>query len=503
MLALVVLLSGWRLVAAYTWPDPLTDEIERMLYEQNGNDFATPGLGMPTCAAIPGDRPPFSGRSNAAEWVRTAYHDMATADVVAGTGGIDASIGFESSRAENPGLAFSESIGFFVPFQSTRASMADMIALGAILALGKCSDGGIIVPMRVGRVDATEAGPPGVPEPQQDLDSHTAAFSRQGFNTTEMIGLVACGHTLGGVHGNDFPDIAPAIDDNRQDFDGSFDVFDNSVAVQFVNNNTQNPLAFGKNATTNSDERIFHADGGNLIRQMADSNDLFLSTCASLMERMLNTVPRTVELSEPVEPRAVKPRFLRLDVNTGNDTITLAGSIRIMNDDRTSINRTVFLDFQSRDAATCLSSGLATCEYSVQAQRTSASHTWTGLYPGMPSFYEYNFETNVPASIGVSSFNIRLQDGETTITETNGGAGYPWDDTLQPQLDRSCIGIPETAGGWRNVTVAVRRQGCSHLTTRSVLIVVLIAGARRRKHHRPYSLIQLAGAPRWRARTSD
>ena len=103
--------------------------------------------------------------------------------------------------------AFAESLTFFNPFLSVRSSMADIIALGATVALGSCSNGGVLVPFRGGRVDATEAGPSGVPEPQQDLNSHISSFKNQGFNVSEMIGLVACGHTLGGVHGNDFPDI--------------------------------------------------------------------------------------------------------------------------------------------------------------------------------------------------------------------------------------------------------------------------------------------------------
>lgn len=75
--------------------------------------------------------------------------------------------------------------------------MADIIALGAVFAVAGC--GGPLIPFSAGRVDATRAGPPTVPEPQQDLASHQASFRRQGFNETEMIALVACGHTLGGV----------------------------------------------------------------------------------------------------------------------------------------------------------------------------------------------------------------------------------------------------------------------------------------------------------------
>ena len=86
----------------------------------------------------------------------------------------------------------------------------------------------------MGRVDALVAGPAGVPKPQQDLASHIASFRRQGFTQSEMIGLVACGHTFGGVRTPDFPDIVPATA-NGSELVVSFDStpkFDNAVYVQ-------------------------------------------------------------------------------------------------------------------------------------------------------------------------------------------------------------------------------------------------------------------------------
>lgn len=132
---------------------------------------------------------------------------MATADVVAGTGGVDASIIYETERPENAGAAFNETKNSFFQLPNTRSSMADLFALAAVMAVGACSNGSIVIPYSAGRVDAVEAGPSGVPQPQEDLASHTANFARQGFNATEMIALVACGHTIGGVHGSDFPEI--------------------------------------------------------------------------------------------------------------------------------------------------------------------------------------------------------------------------------------------------------------------------------------------------------
>ncbi|KAF8891205.1 hypothetical protein BD779DRAFT_1468811 [Infundibulicybe gibba] len=57
---------------------------------------------------------------------------------------------------------------------------------------------GPITPFRSGRIDAQIAEQPGVPQPQDPIESHLASFQRQGFTPLEMTTLVACGHTLGG-----------------------------------------------------------------------------------------------------------------------------------------------------------------------------------------------------------------------------------------------------------------------------------------------------------------
>jgi len=197
-------------VRAYVWPDATIDELDEMLY----NLASGPATDLRECGGpAEFDSSGKSGRTNAAEWLRTAFHDMATADVVSGTGGLDASIAFEQDREENRGKAFNDTLILFRDVHSVRASMADVIALVAQATVQVCSNGTIRVPYRAGRVDATEAGPVGVPEPHENITSHTAAFSRAGFNTTEMIGLVACGHSLGGVHHADFPDTAPDLHD--------------------------------------------------------------------------------------------------------------------------------------------------------------------------------------------------------------------------------------------------------------------------------------------------
>ena len=58
---------------------------------------------------------------------------------------------------------------------------------GAILALSTCSGFDPVIPMRVGRIDAIEAGPTGVPEAFTDVNNTLAQFARAGFNQSEAI----------------------------------------------------------------------------------------------------------------------------------------------------------------------------------------------------------------------------------------------------------------------------------------------------------------------------
>jgi catalase (peroxidase I) len=88
--------------------------------------------------------------------------------------------------------------------------VADLFALGARTALDAC--GGPEIGFRAGRVDNLTPGSFGVPSPEQDIQTHITTFSKMGFTREEMIALVACGHTIGGVHATSFPSKKPRID---------------------------------------------------------------------------------------------------------------------------------------------------------------------------------------------------------------------------------------------------------------------------------------------------
>jgi catalase (peroxidase I) len=101
---------------------------------------------------------------------------MITFDASTGLGGLDASIGFETDRPENIGVAFNATLQFLNGFYSPRISMADLIAFAVHAVLTTC--GGPTLEYRNGRIDALEAGPLGVPQPKETLAVLSGRFAK-------------------------------------------------------------------------------------------------------------------------------------------------------------------------------------------------------------------------------------------------------------------------------------------------------------------------------------
>ncbi|KAJ7442329.1 heme peroxidase [Mycena galericulata] len=331
----LMIFAFFATAGAYIWPSPQLDALEAARFDQSGFNALPMALFVSPCDLFIFGNTGATSRSDAADWIRTTYHDMATYNITDGTGGLDASIRFveEQARPENVGDGFNNTFSVLLGLSTRYISIADIIALGTIIAIENC--GGPEIAFRGGRVDAGVPNAPGVPEPQQDLDSHMASFARQGFTQTEMIGLVACGsvifHTFGGVQHDPFPDIVGVLNDthNTEDvahFDITFVTFDNN---EYISGTTQNPLVVGFNDTTNSDKRIFASDGNATILSFANSLDLYTSTCADLFARMLDTFASGVELTDVITPLPVKPSNLQLILS--GDTIQFAGEVRLWN----------------------------------------------------------------------------------------------------------------------------------------------------------------------------
>lgn len=316
--------------SAPTWPSP-QDELEDIMFLTSGHrSRAFPAPITPCGSSSTGD----AGRVQAAEWLRTAFHDMAPGSVYTGVGGLDASIAYETRSGENLGPAFNTTLAAYAPFLSSRSPMADVIALGVYAAVRAC--GGPVVAVRTGRVDARAAGPQGVPLPQNSVGTFQNQFLRTGFSTAEMIQLVACGHTLGGVHADANPEIVPAgsVADDVVKFDTT-DAFDNRVVTEYLANTTQNALVVGRSTTNgrNSDARVFAADGNATVRAMADP-ETFNSVCATVLQKMIEVVPSGVTLGDPIAVYDVKPSGMQLTLLDGGESIKVTGDIRVRTTER-------------------------------------------------------------------------------------------------------------------------------------------------------------------------
>lgn len=218
---------------------------------------------------------------------------MITYNAADGTGGLDTSIMFETERPENLGAAFNETLVFLNNLYSIQTPMADLLAAGLSVSVRSC--GGLRIAVRAGRVDATSAGPEGVPEPTDDLTSIAAQFVTAGFNTTEMVQMVACGYSLGGIQGVDFPDITGNNSStNFVHFDSTFSSFDSAIVTDYLDGTTENPLVVGPD-TSNSDLLVFPAGGNATMRSLSDEAS-FRNTCQDILQRMIDIVPSSVTL---------------------------------------------------------------------------------------------------------------------------------------------------------------------------------------------------------------
>ncbi|KAH7092727.1 putative L-ascorbate oxidase [Auriculariales sp. MPI-PUGE-AT-0066] len=410
----------------YTWPDPRYDLIESARWQQLGhNDNALNVLINPCDLSLLGSG---FGRSTASDWIRTAFHDMATFDKGKGTGGLDASLRFpeEQARDENKGTQFALTMAVFM-FAATPnyISFADGVALGAVLAMEQC--GGPEIPYRHGRVDALTVNDAGVPQPQEDLASHINTFARSGFNKEEMIGLIACGHSFGGVQNKILPEIVPPLNDPNNTesthfFDSTGFHFDNAVATEYISGTTKNPLVVGANDTFNSDKRIFSSDGNKTMAAFARSPQLFSKTCSNLFARMIDTVPKGVKLTDVLEPLPIRPDNLDL-VYVGDGTLRFGGEVRIWNNTAPTTN--VRMTWTNRDgrSAAANSAQLATAPGLV-------STAVNGRYKS--AWYSFN-RTSEPTPLtlkeadGLKALSFEVWDSTrpgSRRTYNQGGLGY-------------------------------------------------------------------------------
>ncbi|KAF2735068.1 heme peroxidase [Polyplosphaeria fusca] len=348
-----------------------------------------------------------SGDQTAAQWVRTVFHDFITADTKAGTGGLDASIGFEADRDENLGITFkgtsfiNETIIGFNLFAEVYISTADFIALGLAASLNACDSGTPLVKLRAGRIDATGPGPTGVPKPQDSLTSATDAFAKAGFSKTEMIQAVACGHSIGSVHKIDFPEIGRSVSPpgtGADTFDSTPFKFDNTQVQEYLTGTGKRggPLVTTKNVTMQSDLRIFKSDNNVTVKAMSSAAS-FRNTCLTIFEKMLNTVPAGTTLSNPIGPRPWITKETHLDLSPSG-VVRFSGNI------------------STQSKAAGAAPATASYVYLTNSGNTAkAGNSQAGLSEPFGKITYYSFNDTIPA--GVTS--IKIQNSYTENINMN------------------------------------------------------------------------------------
>lgn len=410
-----------------TWPSEI-DELEEIMFQLNSfraRKFADTVSPCSNEASGP-------GRLNAAEWLRTAFHDMSTANTFFGTGGLDASLQYELENGENTGPGHRTTLEFMAPFMSSRSSLADLLAMGVYHSVRSC--GGPAVPIRAGRTDATARGNTGVPQPQNSVLTFQQQFERMGFTNEEMIQVTACGHTIGGVHEAEFPDVVAvgSTPDGMAPLDSTEAKFDNRVVTEYLEGNTSNPLVVGPAVAINkhADFKVFNSDGNDTMHGLTDVNT-FKDVCKTVLQKMIDVVPPEVTLTDPIEPYMVKPVDLQLTLTRGGTALSFTGYIRVKTTDLDDgAVEHLKIKYKNRQGASDCGSSSCTIDASVQGVGQGFDDTF--------SFFP--IEATVPASTGISSFVVTLTFADGSEEEfDNNGNGYPIQDDVLLQIPQSCV----------------------------------------------------------------
>jgi hypothetical protein len=354
-------------------------------------------------------------------------------------GGIDSSLAYELNDGENIGAGFATTFITYGGFINSRLSASDMVALGVYTSVRAC--GGPVVPIRGGRKDVFVAGPMGVPQPQNGIGQFNNQFTRMGFSQTEMIQVTACGHTLGGVHAGNFPEIVVSntAPNDYQLFDNSL-AFDNAIATRYIGGPDTDALAVGisTNSGRNSDFAVFNADK-NVTLQSFTNSTTFNTVCSTILQKMIEVVDPSVNLTDVIAPYEVKPAGLQLTLLSGGTLLQFSGDIRV----RTTV----------RSASQIASVQLAYNDRNGAAVTTPIVAAAGGTANGLDdSFTFYSFSSNIPATASISLFTVTINlVGGTSETHDNNGAGYPISDSVIVQTPQSCL-----SNGNLTVVAAIR-----------------------------------------------
>jgi hypothetical protein len=111
-------------------------------------------------------------------------------------------------------------------------------------------------------------------------------------------------------------------------FDDTPFKFDNAGVSAYLSGvgKAGGPLVSTGNKAFQSDKNIFESDGNTTIKAMATSQKSFENACFPIFEKMINTVPKTVTLSDPIGPSPWLTMWAFLDL-TSTGVVTYSGTI--------------------------------------------------------------------------------------------------------------------------------------------------------------------------------
>ncbi|KAF7323916.1 Peroxidase [Mycena kentingensis (nom. inval.)] len=438
---------GLATAADYKYGSQPYDALEEFIYEGTRPDGSSLTDLIRSCKLRGG-----TNTSVAAEWVRLVYHDTATHNIADGSGGLDGSIFFEVDREENNGSGMKNTLSDFSSFPSKYISRADIIAIGTVFAVAAC--GGPVIPIRGGRIDSNVAGPYGVPNVTDTTEHFVDTFAKQGFNVSEMIQLVACGHTLGGVRFPDFPDLVPQGTDANAQVVQLFDTtqqFDVNIVTEYLDGSTRDPLVVN-NASAASDLRVFSADGNATIKGMA-TPEAFFSQCTTIFDKMLNTVPSSVTLTDYIELQPIKVSNPQLTLN--DDTLQFEVAVRLQLLTNTTSVQLYWCDRygENENCGGSLKRLAAPASTSTVSSPISSTMGVT--------LKKYQFVVPIAQSQGIAKFWFVVDHGNgTTTVADNDGAFYTVDQDDVLWVPSMSMAKPVLgSGGW--FIVAAVKSGSS------------------------------------------
>ncbi|KAJ3286212.1 hypothetical protein HDU76_008010, partial [Blyttiomyces sp. JEL0837] len=400
--------------AVHQWPSAKWDEMEDIVYLNTG--YRSRGF---TNQIVPCN-------GNNAVYLRMSFHDMAGHNAANGTGGLDASLRFELTAPEN-GETFGAVMEFFTYYLSDRASLSDLFAAGQSAAVAAC--GGPVVPLRVGRVDAQKGGVIKVPHVTDTYEELIGNFTVFGFSQSEMISLIACAHTLGGVESDEHPEIVG--NNTKIFFDTTTTNYDNAVVVEYLNGHPQNPLVSGP-LTSDSDLRIFSSDGNVTISQMK-SPEGYSNRCQTILAKLLDSVPKESQLSEVLVPYDVKPVGVKISTDA-DENVKFSGEIRVRTTNRPVESvKTVSLLYKDGNGK------FADCDGCQIVATPVDQGVAKGGFP-QESFAFYEFNRAFTQGSGVSSYVVQITDVNGGVeTFDNNKVEFPVQDVIFFSKERSCL----------------------------------------------------------------